>query len=38
MGLNVLKMILQSIFLDSGEESYFMVGPFISSASYCFIS
>lgn len=38
MGFYVLKMFLQSIFLDSGKHSYFMVGPFVSLASYYFIS
>lgn len=38
MGFNVLKMFIQSIFLDSGEQSYFMVGPFVFLASYYFLS
>ena len=38
MGFNVLKMFLQSTFLDSGAQSYFTVGPFMSLASYYFIS
>lgn len=38
MDFNVLKMLLQSIFLDCGEQSLYMIGPFIFQGSYYFIN